>query len=245
LNEDLTRDGQVTIADVNVVRGNYLVALPPPPMGASSDVNADGITNDLDAYTIFQELLKPAGLRDLQYDLTGDGQVTTADLDVVKARYLQSGQGLGLFTAASDGTAVVVEAAPIAHEQTVASASAAVPDASAGLGHFADVSDVTTDPVTGQGKAGSSARLKDRTSVAVAAQPVHSSVSLIGAKRVDWMASGRESSLAWIFHGRRDLMRDLHRSHESLLVDETTGVILKWVARQPRLTAQPNERHKR
>jgi hypothetical protein len=39
LNEDLTGDGQVTMADVDVVKGNYLAALPPPaPVAAAADV---------------------------------------------------------------------------------------------------------------------------------------------------------------------------------------------------------------
>ncbi len=195
LNDDLTGDGQVTQADVNVVKGNYLAALPAPapdvllvtvngggtqrsnvtslvvqfsdnvsaslgtsdaalrnlttsadispaslalsydaatnrarltfpglagqkladgnyrltilaggvsdafghPMAAdytfafyvlTGDVNGDRVVNDRDLYEVWQNLLKPPASRNLNDDLTGDGQVTQADVNVVKGNYL-------------------------------------------------------------------------------------------------------------------------------------------------------------
>ena len=54
----------------------------------TGDVNGDRITNDLDLYSVWQSLLRPAAQRDLNYDLNGDGLVTSADVDVVRSKYL-------------------------------------------------------------------------------------------------------------------------------------------------------------
>ncbi len=54
------------------------------------DANGDRVTNDLDLFRVWQALLQPANARDLNQDLNGDGQVTTADLDVVKGNYLHA-----------------------------------------------------------------------------------------------------------------------------------------------------------
>jgi hypothetical protein len=86
-NDDLNGDGQVDVGDVNVVKSNY--AATTPPSGALlGDVNADGVTGDLDLYLVWQNLLRPEADRDLGYDLDGDGLVTMADVDVVRANYL-------------------------------------------------------------------------------------------------------------------------------------------------------------
>ena len=249
LNEDLTGDGQLTSADVDVVRSNYLVALAAPLMAASSDVNADGITNDFDAYSVFQELLKPAGLRDLRFDLTGDGQVTTADLELVKAGYLQGAPAAAVFSAASEAVAVKVAAAVQTEsttlEQPVPSASATVPVESAALGHFADVSDVTTARSSVQGNAASLAGLEHRSDSMSAVKPLRASSRAAGVTTVSWIIAESISSLASVFSEQRASVLDLHRSHVSLLADGTTGPILKLVARQQRSAAQPDVRHKR
>ena len=54
----------------------------------TGDVNGDRITNDLDLYLVWQNLLQPAALRNLAQDLDGDGQITNADVAVVKSNYL-------------------------------------------------------------------------------------------------------------------------------------------------------------
>ena len=53
----------------------------------AGDANGDRATNDLDLFRIWQNLLKTPDNRDLNDDLNGDGQVTLADLDVVRANY--------------------------------------------------------------------------------------------------------------------------------------------------------------
>jgi len=54
----------------------------------TGDVNGDGVTNDRDLFLVFSELSKAPAARNLNEDLTGDGQVTTADLDIVRSNYL-------------------------------------------------------------------------------------------------------------------------------------------------------------
>jgi len=54
----------------------------------SGDVNGDRVVNDADVYAVYQQLLLPAASRNLNFDLNGDGQVTQADLDIVRAHYL-------------------------------------------------------------------------------------------------------------------------------------------------------------
>jgi hypothetical protein len=54
----------------------------------AGDHNADRVTNDLDLYSVWQNLLKPAAQRDPNADLDGDGTVTMADLDLVRNNYL-------------------------------------------------------------------------------------------------------------------------------------------------------------
>jgi hypothetical protein len=51
------------------------------------DANGDRSVNDLDLYRVWRNLTRPAALRDPNDDLTGDGQVTTADLELVRANY--------------------------------------------------------------------------------------------------------------------------------------------------------------
>ncbi|MEW6157227.1 MAG: right-handed parallel beta-helix repeat-containing protein, partial [Verrucomicrobiota bacterium] len=52
------------------------------------DTNDDRVTNDLDLYRVWQNLLKPPAARDQSQDLTRDGQVTAEDVAVVKENYL-------------------------------------------------------------------------------------------------------------------------------------------------------------
>jgi hypothetical protein len=54
----------------------------------AGDVNADRATNDRDLYGVWQDLLKPAASRNLNNDLNNDGQVSQADLAIIKANYL-------------------------------------------------------------------------------------------------------------------------------------------------------------
>jgi hypothetical protein len=54
----------------------------------TGDVNADRVTNDLDLYQVWQNLLKPSANRNLNEDLNKDGQVTLADVAIVKGNYL-------------------------------------------------------------------------------------------------------------------------------------------------------------
>jgi hypothetical protein len=85
--------------------GNYRLTLPASsvtdragsPLTASvvfeffvltGDANADRVVNDLDLYLVWQNLLLPPSARNLNEDLTGDGQVTMADVNVVKSNYL-------------------------------------------------------------------------------------------------------------------------------------------------------------
>jgi hypothetical protein len=51
-------------------------------------VNGDGVTNDRDLFLVFSDLSKAPAARNLNEDLNADGQVTVADLDVVKSNYL-------------------------------------------------------------------------------------------------------------------------------------------------------------
>jgi hypothetical protein len=95
LNADLNGDGQVTLADVNVVKANYLAVLPAAPAGVFGDLNGDGVVNDRDLFRIWQNLLLPAAQRDLRYDVNLDGQVTNADLNLVKIAYLTGAVAAG------------------------------------------------------------------------------------------------------------------------------------------------------
>src|SRR5260221_399642 len=54
----------------------------------TGDVNGDRVTNDRDLYEVWQNLLKPSASRNLNDDIDGDGQVTQADVNVVKSNYL-------------------------------------------------------------------------------------------------------------------------------------------------------------
>jgi len=54
----------------------------------TGDVNGDRVTNDRDLYLVWQNLLKAPALRNLGQDLDGDGQITNADIAVVKDDYL-------------------------------------------------------------------------------------------------------------------------------------------------------------
>jgi hypothetical protein len=51
----------------------------------AGDTNGDAVTNDLDLYNVWQNLLRPAADRDLSHDLNGDGQIDARDLEVVGA----------------------------------------------------------------------------------------------------------------------------------------------------------------
>jgi hypothetical protein len=66
-----------------VMRADYVLNFHVQP----GDANGDQVTNDLDLYRVWQNLAKPLAQRDLGVDLTGDGQVTVDDLNVVKANY--------------------------------------------------------------------------------------------------------------------------------------------------------------
>jgi hypothetical protein len=113
LNSDLNGDGQVTIADVAVVRSHYLAALP-PLSGPLGDVNNDGITNDLDLFMVWQSLLKPASQRNPRYDLNDDSQVTAADFAIVKISYLNNLTQAG----GAGGTASPVPASDLPSEHS-------------------------------------------------------------------------------------------------------------------------------
>ena len=52
------------------------------------DTNGDRIVNDLDLYLVWQNLLRPLAARNLNADVDGDGQVTSADVTAVKSHYL-------------------------------------------------------------------------------------------------------------------------------------------------------------
>ena len=185
----------------------------------------------------------------MQFDLTGDGQVTTADLEMVKAGYLQGAPAAAVFSAASEAVAVKAAAAVQTEsttlEQPVPSASATVPVESAALGHFADVSDVTTGRSSVQGNAASLAGLEHRSDSMSAVKPLRASSRAAGVTTVSWIIAESISSLASVFSEQRASVLDLHRSHVSLLADGTTGPILKLVARQQRSAAHPDVRHKR
>jgi hypothetical protein len=56
----------------------------------TGDVTGDRVTNDLDLYQVWQNLLQPPASRNVSHDLDGDGQVTPADVDLVRSRYLAS-----------------------------------------------------------------------------------------------------------------------------------------------------------
>jgi hypothetical protein len=90
LAHDLDGDGQVTIADVNIVQSHFLGALPVLGAFRPADINLDGIINDRDLLVVWQELLKPAALRNLIADVDHDGFVTNSDLNLVKNNYLIS-----------------------------------------------------------------------------------------------------------------------------------------------------------
>lgn len=80
------------------------------------DANGDRITNDLDLYRVWQNLLKPSAARSLNEDLNGDGLVDSADLKQVSLNYMVSlpaapippspadGLGLGSLVMLSDTT---------------------------------------------------------------------------------------------------------------------------------------------
>jgi hypothetical protein len=74
------------------------------------DVNGDRVTNDLDLFQVWRNLLKAPGARDLNYDLNGDGQVNAADLNVVKNNYLGTlpAVPLGPFATANRDAGVTV-----------------------------------------------------------------------------------------------------------------------------------------
>jgi hypothetical protein len=57
-------------------------------LALTGDANGDGITNDVDLYLVFRNLAKPPASRNLNEDLNGDGQVTSADTEIVKGNYL-------------------------------------------------------------------------------------------------------------------------------------------------------------
>jgi hypothetical protein len=54
----------------------------------TGDANGDAVTNDIDLFLVFRNLLRPPASRDLNQDLNGDSQVTSADVDIVKSNYL-------------------------------------------------------------------------------------------------------------------------------------------------------------
>jgi hypothetical protein len=85
-NNDLNGDGQVTSADLDIVQhnfGSYLL----PTGRLTGDANNDGVVNDLDLFALWQDLSKPANARNLGHDLDGDGLITQADLDIVRANF--------------------------------------------------------------------------------------------------------------------------------------------------------------
>ena len=154
-----------------------------------------------------------------------------------------------MFSAASAGVVVevaaAVEAPATTSEQPAPSAPATVPDRGAAPGHFADVSDVMTRKPTEQRNAARLAGLESGPTTVIGVQPVQSSWRSTGGSFVSGIMAGRSSSLAWVFSAQRASNVDLHRFQVSWLAEETNSQILKRVARQQRLTAQPDERYKR
>ena len=69
--------GTPMAADVHV--GFFILA---------GDANGDRVVNDLDLLQVWQDTTRPAASRSLNNDLTGDAQVTAADVAVVEAHYL-------------------------------------------------------------------------------------------------------------------------------------------------------------
>jgi len=59
------------------------------------DANGDRVTNDLDLFRVWQNLLRPDAERDLNEDLDGDGLVTFSDVNVVRDHYLAELPGSG------------------------------------------------------------------------------------------------------------------------------------------------------
>jgi len=53
----------------------------------AGDANGDLATNDLDLFRVWQNQLKAPANRDLNDDLNQDGQITSADLDIVRNNY--------------------------------------------------------------------------------------------------------------------------------------------------------------
>ena len=54
----------------------------------TGDANGDRVTNDLDLYRVWQNLLKLPAARSLNEDLSGDGQVNFVDVNIVRGNYL-------------------------------------------------------------------------------------------------------------------------------------------------------------
>ncbi|MHB8521423.1 MAG: dockerin type I domain-containing protein [Limisphaerales bacterium] len=52
------------------------------------DLTGDHVVNELDLLKLWKELKKPVAQRNLAFDLNGDGQVSTADLDFLESKYL-------------------------------------------------------------------------------------------------------------------------------------------------------------
>jgi hypothetical protein len=76
----------------------------------TGDANGNRVVNDLDLYEVWQNLLKPAAARDLNEDLTGDGQVTSADVSVVRGNYLATLPPAAELATAAEEVLLIAEA---------------------------------------------------------------------------------------------------------------------------------------
>jgi len=95
----------INLSGVSLSNGNYAATLKAASVVGSNglslpqdyhfnfsvltgDANGDRAVNDLDFYQVWQNLLKPPSRQSPNDDLNGDGQVSLADLDVVRNNYL-------------------------------------------------------------------------------------------------------------------------------------------------------------
>jgi len=85
-NDDLNGDGFADEGDVQIIRNNYRTDLNLAGR-LTGDVNFDGSVGDLDLYRVWQNFLRTSAQRNPAHDLNRDGQVTEADVDLVRDFY--------------------------------------------------------------------------------------------------------------------------------------------------------------
>ena len=86
-------DGNYTLtlaaAGITDTRGNPLAADFTLEFSVlTGDVNGDRKVDELDLFQVWRNLAKPAASRNIEADANGDGQITPADLDVVRSNFL-------------------------------------------------------------------------------------------------------------------------------------------------------------